>query len=128
MFLKKYVSKKVKSKLEQKTSVAPTIYGLAKIHTQDVPLCPVVPNINTPGCKLSKFCNGIVQSLTDISVINSFSFKNILPTFKLNDGDVLFSLDVVSLDTNVNDSERIHLVLQNYDMNNDNTCIYEKLL
>ena len=82
----------------------PRIYGLPKIHKVNRPLRPVVSTIGSVTYKIAKFLASIVGKIvgnTDSHVYNSFEFAEQITTVQTEEQDVLFSLDVTSLYTNV---------------------------
>lgn len=86
------------------TSIAPKLYGLPKIHKQNVPLRPIVSSINSPAYSLSKFLGKILNNMTANSkynVQNSLDFKDKISKLRIAKGEILVSFDVVSLFTNV---------------------------
>lgn len=100
----KYIDDREKSKLMTYTSVAPKLYGLPKIHKQNIPFRPIVSSINSPAYGLSKFLAKILKNLTTNSkynVKNSLEFKEKISKIKIETGEILVSFDVVSLFTNV---------------------------
>lgn len=86
-------------------STAAKLYGLPKIHKDNVPLRPIVSCINFTTYNLAKFlCNILTDALGDRSNINvpdTFSFVNSIRNVTLPHNYVLVSLDVVSLFTNI---------------------------
>ncbi|XP_074031909.1 uncharacterized protein [Leptinotarsa decemlineata] len=84
----------------EKSSKCPKLYGLPKIHKTDVPLRPIVSAINSPTQKLEKYLSKIMQPKTELAesyVRNSEHLVDIIKNIKLNDTDILASLDIKSL-------------------------------
>ncbi|XP_039433524.1 uncharacterized protein LOC120415946 [Culex pipiens pallens] len=82
----------------------PRIYGLPKIHKPNRPLRPVVSTIGTATYKMAKFLAGILGHLvgkTNSHVRSSFTFAEEISKVEVPDGCVMYSLDVVSLYTNI---------------------------
>lgn len=82
----------------------PRIYGLPKLHKENVPLRPIVSTINSPPYKLSKYLIQILTHLTNNSnynIKNTHTFKNYIENITLKKDDKLHSFDVVSLFTNI---------------------------
>ncbi|XP_074031353.1 uncharacterized protein [Leptinotarsa decemlineata] len=84
----------------EKSSKCPKLYGLPKIHKTDVPLRPIVSAINSPTQNLEKYLSKIMQPKTELAefyVRNSEHLVDIIKNIKLNDTDLLASLDIKSL-------------------------------
>ena len=86
----------------------PIIYGLPKIHKNNIPLRPIVSFINAPTYKLSKFlCNeiGELQNKLRYSVSNSTKMMEIINDLNIRDINIedyqMVSFDITSLYTNV---------------------------
>ncbi|CAG9569803.1 unnamed protein product [Danaus chrysippus] len=82
----------------------PKLYGLPKIHKQDVPLRPIVSQIDSSTYKLAKFLSKILSPLrghTKSFVKDSYQFVNDIKRLKLTDNDIMVSFDVQSLFTNL---------------------------
>ena len=82
----------------------PRIYGLPKIHKPGRPLRPVVSTIGTATYKMAQFLAGILGHLvgkTSSHVRSSFTFAEEISKVEVPDGCVMYSLDVVSLYTNI---------------------------
>ena len=91
-------------KLTPKNSKPPQIYGLPKIHKDNVPLRPIVCTIGSPTYKLAKHLSLILSPLigkTDSHIKNSTHFVEKLYTIWTNETDQMISFDVKSLFTMV---------------------------
>ncbi|XP_062711953.1 uncharacterized protein LOC134289692 [Aedes albopictus] len=92
-----------KTAYQLKTNAAqcPRIYGLPKVHKQNMPLRPVVSNIGAPTYMLSKYIGKILQASINSSynIRDSFSFCSFINSVRLPDNYVLVSFDVTSLFT-----------------------------
>ncbi|XP_073821583.1 uncharacterized protein [Musca autumnalis] len=89
-----------KYKLTNKTSTAPRLYGLPKIHKDGNPLRPICSTINSPANGLCKYVVDILKNLTVDSIYNvkdAKDFKTKIENIKINPDEVLISFDVVSL-------------------------------
>ena len=96
------ISEALYNRLKPIGSQPPRLYGLAKIHKQNVPVRPV---LSMPGSVYYKIGNEVSEWLSVVTEckINS-STKEIadsLPTIELDENKELISFDVVSLYTNV---------------------------
>ena len=90
--------------LTQTDTMLAKAYGLVKIHKPNAPLRPVISLTNTPTYKLAKFLYQDLKKaipLPKSHINNSFEFVNKIEGTCIHDDDVLLSLDVVSLFTNI---------------------------
>ena len=104
MFERNLIDLPLKKYLTVHNSLPPKIYGLPKIHTQNVPLRPVVCFVKSPLYSSSQFISRIISSIRDDSR-NTRSSKNVvqkLSDIQLDADDVFVSFDVVSMYTNIN--------------------------
>jgi hypothetical protein len=65
----------------------PRLYGLPKIHKEEVPLKSIVNNIGAPTYQLSKYLAGLLSQLTENSahhVKNSFSSSRYYNLYEYN--------------------------------------------
>jgi hypothetical protein len=95
----------------------PRMYGLPKIHKEGVPLKPIVNNIGAPTYSLSKFLAGLLRPLTSSTahhVKNSIDFIQIIQTISLQPDDIIVSLDMVSLFTDVLVTDYLKLLNQHF--------------
>ncbi|XP_072019690.1 uncharacterized protein [Amphiura filiformis] len=98
------VDKKKASHLTPKHTVSPRIYGLPKIHKENMPLRPIVSSINSPCYNLVKHLADILTPLSGKGtsyIKNSQHFVEKARQIPIEPGDLLVSFDVVSLFTNV---------------------------
>lgn len=103
-FADKHISGKKRDELLLFHCNPPRIYGLPKIHKTNRPLRPVVSTCGTATYKLARFLAGILGHLVGKSrnhVKNSFTFADEVSKVVVPEGCVMYSLDVVSLYTNV---------------------------
>ena len=92
----------VYAQLRSSAGRTPLMYGLPKVHKQDVPLRPIVSFVSSPTYQLSKFLASILAPLvgrTSSYVRNSKSFVDFITTQTLAEDEILLSFDVVSLFT-----------------------------
>ena len=82
----------------------PRVYGLPKVHKEDVPLRPIVSAMKSPIHPLAKY---LAHKLTPLAenvkseVKNSSHFIDIIKTVKITNTDILVSFDVTSLFTKI---------------------------
>ena len=89
-------------KFKPSGSQPPRLYGLAKVHKDNIPLRPV---LSMPGSPYHKIAQQIAEWLSVVPECNiNSSSKQIsesLPSIRLNENHVIVSFDVCSLYTNV---------------------------
>jgi len=93
---KEFISKPQFAKLRSSDSILPRAYGLPKIHKINTPFRLIVSSVNTPYILSLNSSNNTCQH-----TLNSFEIYNRLSGMRISESDVLISLDVVSLFTNV---------------------------
>ena len=89
--------------LQSSEGHAARIYGLPKIHKQNVPLRPIVSMIGTPMYNLSKYLCPFIKPIVaeDYIVKNSSDFTEHIKTLNINSDEIQASFDVVSLFSNI---------------------------
>ena len=98
--------------LHSSAGQVPHLYGLPKVHKQDIPLRPIVSFVSSPTYQLSKFLTSLLSAIVGLSdhhVRNSQHFVQFVSTQKLRDTEVLVSFDVVSLFTRVPTTRAIQM-------------------
>lgn len=101
---KEYIESKEYYRLRSNDKLLPKAYGVPKIHKIDNPLRIIVSSINTPLYSLALYLHKIIKNSLPKArsfVENSFDLYKKLTGFEIGDDDILMSLDVVSLFTNV---------------------------
>lgn len=94
-------------------SKPPHLYGLPKIHKDNIPLRPITSSRDAPTAELSRHLKDIIQPLVGKSnsfVKNSIHFVDILKTIDLGPTDIFVSFDVESLYTNVPLEESLDII------------------
>ncbi|GJQ72696.1 hypothetical protein Trydic_g1353 [Trypoxylus dichotomus] len=94
----------VKKQVTVTEALPPRLYGLPKIHKQDIPLRPIVSAIGAPTYLLAKHLTTLLQpyiSGKPSYIRDTAYFVEKLRKIRLNPGDILVSFDVVSLVTKV---------------------------
>jgi hypothetical protein len=107
------LDERTKKCLTPNNEITPRIYGLPKIHKEDVPLRPIVNTIGSPTYELAKHVAKILSPLvghTDSFIKDSNDFINIIKNEKVGPQDTLISFDVVSLFTKIPLDEAIQIV------------------
>ena len=99
-----YINDEESNKLKIHNAQAPKLYGLPKLHKNNIPLRPIISYVQSPFYNLSKFLANCIKPLINGNayyIKNSFGFKNFVDKVTLKDNFKLISLDVVSLYTNI---------------------------
>lgn len=111
LYKEEHISRYDKLKLTSHAATAPRLYGLPKIHKPDMPLRPISSSIEVPCYSLSKHIGHILKNiiLEKYNIKNSLELKEKFKNISLDDDEILISLDVVSLFTNI----PIHLAINN---------------
>jgi hypothetical protein len=107
------LDERTKKRLTPNNEITPRIYGLPKIHKEDIPLRPIVNTIGSPTYELAKHVAKILNPLvghTDSFIKDSNEFINIIKNEKVRPQDTLISFDVVSLFTKIPLDEAIQIV------------------
>lgn len=92
------------SNLKIRNGIAPKIYGLPKIHKQNIPLRPIVSCIQSPLYSLQKYLTNILVNIvgkTKYHVKDSWEFAAFIKQQIIPPGYKIISLDVISLYTNI---------------------------
>jgi hypothetical protein len=91
----------------------PYFYGLPKIHKENIPLRPIISNVNSPTYQLSKWLVKILAPLLGkiypSSIKNSEDFVNRISNLNLSNKRMM-SFDVIALYTNVPTNLTINLL------------------
>ena len=87
------------------------MYGLPKIHKQNIPMRPVVSSISTPFYKLAKFLIPAIEGFAknEFTLNNSFEFFDEIRSMDLKDKFIV-SMDIESLYTNIPVKETINII------------------
>ncbi|CAG9836786.1 unnamed protein product [Diabrotica balteata] len=118
------LSDEVKKSIVPKNSICPRIYGLPKIHKDNVPLRPIVTTINSPTYKLAKYLSNQFKTYTGRTssyVRNSTHFITLISSLTVDPQDILVSFDVSSLFTNIPIHDSL-VVLRDH-LTNDNKSL-----
>jgi len=90
--------------LRSSDSLLSKAYGLPKVHKTNTPFRLIVSSINTALYSLATYLQDIISNSlehTNSYIANSFDLYDSLSDMKIRDNDVLISLDITSLFTNV---------------------------
>lgn len=98
---------------------SPLLYGLPKIHKENIPMRPVVSYIGAPAYNLAKFLNNYIKIKSSFnpqySLSNSLDLINKIKNVHIPPNSKLISLDVESLFTNVPYHECLILLEQQFE-------------
>ncbi len=98
------------------------MYGLPKVHKDQVPMKPIVSTIGSPCYRLAKELARILTPIVgknSYTVTNSTDFVHRIQEVHVAQGDQLISFDVVSLSTQVPVDEALHVLEER--LNGDQT-------
>ena len=97
------------------------MYGLPKVHKENIPLRPILAAFKAPSYKLAKFLSGFLQPLASnpFTIKNSYDFKNQLKELHFQDDIYIASFDITNLYTNIPVRETINIVLESLYRNTD---------
>jgi hypothetical protein len=123
------LDKNTKLKLHKSEALSPRLYGVPKIHKNNVPLRPIVNTIGSPTYNIAKYLTTLLKphiGKTSSYIKDSTHFIEKIKDLQLERDDLLVSFDVVSLFTNVPIKE----VLQHIDslFPKDIVSLYEMCL
>ena len=78
---------------------APILYGLPKIHKNNIPIRPVVSYVNAPAVKICKYLNNLLNNIfvSPFSVSNSLDLIDSLQKVKIQNSFKLISFDITNL-------------------------------
>lgn len=99
------VSKENAKLMKSYNSVSPRMYGNPKVHKENIPMRPIVSDLQGPTCKLSNYIAQILSDAYDQDnayyVKDSFDFSSKINNFEVPTNYVVMSLDVVNLFGNI---------------------------
>lgn len=111
LYKKEYITLWDKTRLTSIAATSPTLYGLPKIHKDNIPLRPISSSQKVPCYNLSQHIGKILKNIisTEHNIKNSTQLKKDLDEVSLDTDDIIVSFDVVSLFTNI----PTHLAIKN---------------
>ena len=108
-----HIDDKLCDYLTPRYTTSPQMYGLPKIHKEDIPMRPIVSTINSPSYKVAKELTRILTPLaghTVYTVKNSTAFVDRVRGMEITPQDRLVSFDVKNLFTQVPVEEALKVV------------------
>ena len=104
---------KIYSRIRPTGSQRPRMYGLPKIHKQDVPLRPILSMTGSAQHQLAQWLTSVIDPVLSLystyCISDSFTFADKVKTFNFPPSVFLCSYDVCSLFTNVPLAETIEI-------------------
>ncbi|XP_072380742.1 uncharacterized protein [Diabrotica undecimpunctata] len=101
----KLLDQNIAKLLHSYNGYAPRFYCLPKIHKPQLCMRPIVSSINAPNGNIVNFLTNILTKAYDadnqFNITDSFKFANFIIDFKLHEGYMLVSFDVISLFSNL---------------------------
>jgi len=114
-----YISLKQFKNLTNFKAKCPIFYELPKIHKPNIPLRPIVSQINGPTYKLSKYIDSLLTTAErhiPYLLKDTTAFLQLIDKYKnINSNTILVTSDVVSLYTNIPQDEGSNLVSEFYE-------------
>ncbi|XP_036347720.1 uncharacterized protein LOC118757092 [Rhagoletis pomonella] len=128
IYKNKSIDFKLKQYLTCTAATAPRLYGLPKIHKEDTPLRPISSSLNVPCFKLAKYVGQTLKNIVSVNfnVKNSFQLKENIKNITVDDEEMLISLDVVSLFTNIPIHLAINTIMKQWSSLEKHTTITKK--
>ena len=93
---KKAIDQSLYDKLRPSACVVPCIYGLPKVHKNNIPVRPIVSSIGSVRYNLARFISDLPHHIQ-----NSQDFVTRIKDLELDDNEILTSYDVTALFTSV---------------------------
>jgi len=123
---KGHISKKTYLSLFSSYSNLPMAYGLPKIHKENIPFRIIISSVNTALYPIAKFIHKIFMDsliFDNSHVSNSFELMKSFSNKKLNTSEVLISLDVIALFTNIPPDLAMDNITKRWELIEKNTTI-----
>ena len=119
----------IKKNLCSSEALTPRLYGLPKIHKENLPLRPIVSAIGSPTYHLAKYLTTLLNPFigrTDSYIRDSTHFIEKIKNISLGPNDILVSFDVVSLFTMVPVNQALQYINENF--SNDIATLFRHCL
>ena len=118
LYSQHHINKKQFTNLKDFTPRTPQFYGIPKIHKNNIPLRPIVSQIDGPTSSISKYLDKILtiaESQIPFLLQDTTAFLQLINKHKnIAPNTILVTLDVVSLYTNIPHIEGAKLVTEFY--------------
>jgi len=118
LYRKNYITFKQLKNLTGYTAVDHVFYGIPKIHKPNVPLRPIVSQINGPTYQLNKYLHELLlvaEAVIPYLFKDTTAFLNTIQKHKhVPYPTLLVTMDVVSLYTNIPHDEAINYITEQY--------------
>ena len=99
------IDKKQIKLLTQKKALPPTLKAQLKLHTTDIPICPVINNRTAPAYILARYLTQILDQYISLNnyfnVTNSTNLANDLKKLEIHENHRMISFDVKDLYVNI---------------------------
>ena len=95
----------------------PVFYGNPKVHKQNIPLRPIISQIDGPTSRLNKLADNLLtttEARVDNLIKDTPSFLNMVLGMDIPKGALLVTMDVTSLYTNIPWEEGVDLVVREF--------------
>ena len=114
----KYIDKRQYNHLTNYQVTCPIFYGIPKLHKSDIPLRPIVSQINSATYMINKYLHellAVAESEIPYLFKDTTAFLNTIENHKhVQPNTILVTLDVVSLYTNIPHHEAITYICDQY--------------
>nr|CAH8859853.1 unnamed protein product [Trichobilharzia regenti] len=115
------ITQEVYEQIRPCSSTIPRLYGLPKVHKENVPLRPVIEMVNSPYHQIAKWLADILEPvkrhMTRYSLKDTFDFIDSVKDVNVYEGQMI-SLDVASLFTSIPLTETICFICNYIETNN----------
>lgn len=125
LFKNKHIDKFERLNMTNHAAAAPELYGLPKIHKENIPLRPISSSLKVPCYNLAKFIGKTLKELISpvYNIKNSTQLKERLNDIILEKDEIIVSFDVVSLFTNIPTQLAIRNILDKWETLKSHTTI-----
>ena len=115
-----YINKKQQANLQRFKPTTPKFYGIPKVHKENIPLRPIVSQINGPTMKINELVDyylSVAEKQIPTLFKDSTSFLQFIEQYKntVTEHTFFVTLDITSLYTNIPHEEGIKLVCDYYE-------------
>ena len=106
--------RQVRKQITPSGSRAGILYGLPKVHKNNLPIRPIISAVGTYNYRLAKYLDNILKPLVDATYIltDTFDFVNKISHLDTSSDKNMVSFDVESLFTNIPTQETIDIIIK----------------